>query len=634
MTNINHILKQYWGFDAFRPMQEEIIRSVLDGKDTLALLPTGGGKSICFQVPAMAKEGLCLVVSPLIALMRDQVYNLEKKGIKATAIYAGLPYKTAEALLDACVFGNYKFLYVSPERLATDEFRERLNRMNIALLVVDEAHCVSQWGYDFRPPYLRIAEVRSLIKSVPLIALTATATTRVVVDIQTKLHFHQPNVFRQSFVRKNLSYVVRNTANKNQSLLEILEKVKGSAIVYVRSRRRAREYADLLQKHRVQADYYHAGLAPGERIAKQNNWLHNKTRVLCCTNAFGMGIDKPDVRVIVHPDIPESMEAYFQEAGRAGRDGQKAYAVLLANNSGLAELDERIEEGFPSVEFTRTVYDLLCISLKIAYNSGANQSFDFDLRNFARSHNLNPVKVQSALKLLEQQELIYPNDSVYSLSQVKVVMQKDTLHRFQQEHKKLEPLIKFILRTSEGVFEDFVAIEEEVIASRLKLPVEEVIEQLKALHKFRVLSYSPRTDKPQIIFLQNRIKKENLLLDHAFIKSRQADYEDKLKAMRYYATEGDVCRTRVLTKYFGETITEDCGVCDVCLAKKKAPLNAIGFESISAAIENELRQAPLTMAEIKSKLNLNPGDLHKALSFLMDNGKIERTKGAALKWVE
>ncbi len=623
-----------WGFDAFRPLQEEIILSVLDKKDTLALLPTGGGKSVCFQVPAMAMDGLCLVVSPLIALMRDQVHNLEQKGIKAAAIYTGMPYRMQDNLLDACVYGNYKFLYVSPERLATDDFRTRLQKMNISLLAVDEAHCVSQWGYDFRPPYLKIAEVREMLKNVPVIALTATATLKVVDDIQEKLLFKHKNVFRQSFVRKNLSYVVRQTTNKNQSVVDIFGKVNGSGIVYVRSRRKAKEYADLLNENKIKADFYHAGLPSDERIIKQNSWLHNKTRVLCCTNAFGMGIDKPNVRVVVHPDVTESMEAYFQEAGRAGRDGNKSYAVLLSGNSALVDLDEKIEEGFPSIDFVKLVYDSLCLSFRLAYHSGANQSFDFDLRGFSRTYKLNPVKVQSALKLLEQQELIYSTDSVYTLSQVMVKMQKDTLHRFQQENKKPEPIIKFILRTSEGVFEDFVAIEEEVIASRLKITVEEAVEQLKALDKLQVIKYMPRTDKPQIIFLQNRVRKEDLGLNHTFIKSRQADFEGKLKAMRYYITESNICRTKVLVKYFGEELEQDCGVCDVCISRKKANLNENGFSRISSAIERELKQAPLTVAEIKSKLNLNVDDLNKTLGFLMDNGKIERTKGSALKWVE
>jgi ATP-dependent DNA helicase RecQ len=347
-----------------------------------------------------------------------------------------------------------------------------------------------------------------------------------------------------------------------------------------------------------------------------------------------MGIDKPNVRVVIHPDVTESMEAYFQEAGRAGRDGNKSYAVLLSGNSALVDLDEKIEDGFPSIDFVKTVYDSLCLFLRLAYHGGANQSFDFDLRNFARTYTLNPVKVHGALKLLEQQELIYSTDSVYTLSQVTVKMQKDTLHRFQQENKKLEPIIKFILRTSEGVFEDFVAVEEEVIATRLKITVEDAIQQLKALDKLQVIKYMARTDKPQIIFLQNRVRKEDLTLNHTFIKNRQADFEGKLKAMRYYITESDICRTKVLVKYFGEELDEDCGVCDVCIARKKELLNGNGFDNISLAIERELKQSPLTLAEIKSRLNLNADDLNKTLAFLMDNGKIERIKDLALKWVE
>ncbi|MBP6733048.1 MAG: ATP-dependent DNA helicase RecQ, partial [Chitinophagales bacterium] len=421
---IHGILKQYWGFDKFRPLQEEIIHSVLDGKDTLALLPTGGGKSVCFQVPAMAMEGVCLVISPLIALMKDQVYNLQLKGIKAVAVYSGLPHRVSEALLDSCVFGQTKFLYISPERLASDDFRERMQRMKICLLAVDEAHCISQWGYDFRPQYTKIAEVREKLTKVPVIALTATATPKVVDDIQDKLLFRKKLVLQQSFVRKNLSFTVRNTENKEQQMLDILTKVKGSAVVYVRNRKRTQDYAKILNRHKLKADFYHAGLQPNERSQRQDDWINNKTRIICCTNAFGMGIDKPDVRTVIHMDLADSLEAYYQEAGRAGRDEQKAYAVQLFANNDLLDLDKNIKEGFPETAFIKDVYEWLCGYLNIAYNDGANKGFDFDLGAFADSVKQNPVKLMSALRILAQQEVLGLSDNQFQLSQVKCISPK------------------------------------------------------------------------------------------------------------------------------------------------------------------------------------------------------------------
>ena len=633
MQDIHGILKQYWGFDRFRPLQEDIIRSVLGGKDTLALMPTGGGKSICFQVPGLAMEGICLVISPLIALMKDQVHNLNRKGISAAAIYSGLPYKTIDILLDNCVVGKVKFLYVSPERLASDDFRVRLNKMKVSLLVVDEAHCVSQWGYDFRPNYLRIAEVRETLKNVPVIALTATATPEVVTDIQQKLLFKQPNVLKKSFVRHNLSYVVRQSQNKQQSMLDILAKVPGSAVVYVRNRKRTRDYANFLSRNGISANNYHAGLEPNERSKKQEEWMKNKTRVICCTNAFGMGIDKPDVRVVIHMDAAESVEAYFQEAGRAGRDEKKAYAVQLYNNSDCAELDEKIKDGFPTIDFIRNTYHSLCTYLRIAYNDGQNRGYDLDIGHFAETEKLNPVKVISALKILEQQELLFIPDSVYQLSAIKCVCTKETLAEFQQRNASLEPLVKFILRTSEGVFEDYVSLDEQAIAPRLKLSTDEVVARLKRLDELRIFSYQPRKNKPQIVFLHNRVKKEELRLDREFINRRKAGYENRLKAIRNYITDETICRTRLLVKYFGEPVDEDCGICDVCAAKKKSGLNTAQFSKIVSAVENELKQSPLTAGQLSTKLGLQQKELNTVVEFLLDNGKAEMAGGGTIKWI-
>ncbi|MFN8288179.1 MAG: ATP-dependent DNA helicase RecQ [Chitinophagales bacterium] len=632
MSSIHQLLKQYWGFTSFRPLQEDIIRSVLDGKDTLALLPTGGGKSICFQVPALVKDGLCLVVSPLIALMKDQVMNLEKRGIKAAAIYTGLPYRELDRLLDNCVYGNYKFLYISPERLATDDFRTRLSKMKINLLVVDEAHCISQWGYDFRPPYLQIAEVRDMVKNIPVIALTATATPQVVDDIQEKLHFKKKNAFRKSFARPNLSYVVRQTTNKPKTLAEILAKVKGSAIVYVRNRRKTKEIATQLNKEGIKADYYHAGLEPLERTTKQNEWLAGKTRVIVCTNAFGMGIDKPDVRLVFHIDLADSLEAYFQEAGRAGRDEKKAYAIQLLDNADLADIEKKIKSSFPSLDFLREVYEALCAYLRIAYNSGAETTYDFDLRDFCTKQKLDTVRVLNALKLLEQQELIYLSDGFYSRSAVKVSCTKEVLYKFQSDKPAYEPLVKFILRTTEGVFDDFQPIEEETAATRLKVSVDEVAKQLNALHKAGIFYYQARKNKPQLIFLKPRSKKENLRLDNAFIQKRKMDYEHRLTAVRNYVLNATTCRTRQLVKYFGEQLDENCGICDVCAAQKKMNLTAERFAEIAALVETEVKTNKPDAVKLAASLNLLPKDLNTVIDFLCEAGKLQKTSDGKLKW--
>ena len=631
--SIHSILKQYWGFDKFRPLQEDIINSVLSGKDTLALLPTGGGKSICFQVPAMAQEGMCLVISPLIALMKDQVYNLNQRGIKATAIYTGMPHRVIDTLLDNCVYGKIKFLYISPERLASDDFKVRMQKMSITLLVVDEAHCVSQWGYDFRPSYLKIAEIREVLKNVPIIALTATATPDVVNDIQEKLLFKEKHVLQKSFVRKNLSYVVRPTTNKEQAIVDILGKVAGCGIVYVRNRKRTKEYANFLKQKGIAADFYHAGLQPNERSKKQEDWMKNKTRIICCTNAFGMGIDKPDVRIVIHTDLAESIEAYFQEAGRAGRDEKKAYAVQLLELNDKIELDNKIKHGYPDIAYIKEVYDQLGIFLRIAYLDGISHAFDFALEQFCANCKLNPVKAMHALKILEQQGLLYISDGVYALSQIKCVCSKQILFKFQEDNKLLEPMVKFILRTSEGVFDDFVPIDEQAIAPRLKISTEQVIEQLHELNRLCIFSYQARKNKPQIIYLQNRVKKNELRLDSAFIAKRKDDFEKRLLAMRTYVTETSVCRTRLLVKYFGEQNTEKCDICDVCAAQRKSGLTAEDFSKIVTDIKVKLEITPLAVEQLNRQLSVSQANLLNVLDYLFDKGKISKTIDGKMEWL-
>lgn len=627
MLSAHQILKQYWGYEKFRPLQEEIIQSVLQGHDTLALLPTGGGKSICFQVPALALDGLCLVVSPLIALMNDQVQNLQKKGIKAAALHSGLSLRDTDTLLDNCVYGAYKFLYVSPERLTNEMFRTRLAKMNVSLLAIDEAHCISQWGYDFRPPYLKIAEVRDILPKVPVIALTATATTAVVRDIQDKLCFKTSKVFQKSFVRSNLSYVVRKSADKHTAMLQVLHKVPGTAVVYVRNRRKTKEASAYLQKLGISADYYHAGLTNPERNAKQEAWVKNKIRVICCTNAFGMGIDKPDVRTVIHLDPCESLEAYFQEAGRAGRDEKKAYAVLLYDAADVLNLQAQIEKGYPSVEMVREVYEKLSIYFRIAMNHGTEAGpHIFDIGTFCDTYRFSPFAVMHALQILVQHELLLLSEDFRGSTKVKMIAAKETLFHFQQQNKNLEPLIKFILRTAEGVFEDDVAIDELGIATRLKVSVQELALQLQTLQRLQILRYTPRRETPTIQFLQNRVSAKELRLNSEWIQQRKQNFEQKLTSVKEYIENASLCRTRQLVRYFGETIANNCGVCDVCVAAKKANMSTMQFQQTVEQLTALLHAKSATVKELQSATEMKQEDFRLVMGYLADNGLIYKNQ--------
>jgi ATP-dependent DNA helicase RecQ len=625
MNSPHEILKQYWGFDTFRPMQEDIVQSVLDGHDTLALLPTGGGKSLCFQVPALCMDGLCVVVSPLIALMRDQVQSLNSKGIKAIAIHSGLPYGEVDRLLNNAMFSDLKFLYISPERIGTDEFQARVPNMNVNLIAIDEAHCISQWGYDFRPAYLKIADLRTLLPKVPLIALTATATKPVVIDIQERLLFKKGKVFQKSFTRHNLSYVVRKVEDKNLQLLDILKKVQGSAIVYVRNRRKTKEIADYLRRNRISADFYHAGIDGDERNKRQTAWVENRTRVIVCTNAFGMGIDKPDVRVVVHIEPADSIEAYFQEAGRAGRDEQRAYAIQLTVGADNDNLNESKTKDVPTYPEVREIYDQICGELNIAYDSGAFHNYDFDLSAFAKKHSYSPIKVMQALKLMESQELLQVSDGFQSSPKVKLIVSKDILYKFQVEHRKFEPLIKMILRTCSGVFEDYVSFNEQAIASKLKMSYEGITATMTQLDGLDVLSYIPRRDKPQLMLLQPRIRKSDLILDHKFIEARISGTKDRIESVRQYLLNQTICRSKYLVQYFGEMDAEDCGICDVCLGRKKDALSHLDFEAIAEKIIDCISE-PQTLQSISEAISATNERVKEVVKWLADQGKIARTE--------
>lgn len=625
MNSPHEILKQYWGFDRFRPMQEEIIRSVLDKHDTLALLPTGGGKSLCFQLPAMCMDGLCIVVSPLIALMRDQVMALHQRGIKAIAIHTGLPKGEIDRLLNNAVFGDIKFLYVSPERLGTEEFQVRVKDMKVNLIAVDEAHCISQWGYDFRPAYLKIAALRELLPDIPVIALTATATKPVVKDIQEKLIFKNGKVFQKSFVRHNLSYVVRKVDDKNMQLLDILRKVKGSSIVYVRSRRKTKEISDYLKRNRISANFYHAGLDNDERSKRQSDWLNNKIQVIVCTNAFGMGIDKPDVRSVIHIEPTESIEAYFQEAGRAGRDEQKAYAIQLITAADNEDLLKSKAEHIPTYNEVKEMYDSICGEANIPYNTGVDRQFDFDMSVYAKNHSYSPIKVMNVLKLLESQELLFVSDGFQSSAQIKIIVGKDVLYKFQVEHRDFEPIIKMILRTCSGVFEDYVNFNEAAIGAKIKLSGDETIATLQRLNDLDILSYIPRREKPQIILLQNRTKKDELTLDKKFIEARIAGFKERIESVRAYLANTTICLSRYLVQYFGETDSADCGICSVCLSRKKETLSNIEFETIADTIL-EMVKEPMTFQAININIDASIEKIKEVIEWLTDHGKIGRTE--------
>lgn len=565
-----HILKKYWQYSKFRPLQDEIINAVLDNKDVLALMPTGGGKSICFQVPGMVMEGICIVISPLIALMKDQVEQLQKRNIKAAAIYSGMSKKEIDVTLDNCIYGNYKFLYVSPERLKTDFFQERVKKMPVNLLAVDEAHCISQWGYDFRPAYLDIIEVKALLQNkVATIALTATATTEVKEDIVAKLKLNEPAIFIKSFARSNLSYVVRKTDNKDQQAKKILNNVPGSSVIYLNTRKATHEWAVRLNTWGINANYYNGGMTAVERNVRQQAWMLNKSRVMVATNAFGMGIDKPDVRTVIHLALPTSVEAYYQEAGRAGRDEKKAYATVLYDDLDAEQLIERIEASYPSLEVMKRVYQCLANYYKLAIGSGENQAFPFDIKAFSSEYNLETLTVFHSLKRLEKQEIILMNEAFYQPSKLMFIINKHDLYQFQVANAKLDLLIKAILRTYGGeAYVNYVRISEKQIGDILNKDINEVIQQLNYLHQQGVIIYEKQKDQPEIIFLMPRQDVNHLPVDIKALELRRSVELKKAEALLTYLKNDNRCRTLQLLDYFGEVEDKNCGVCDVCVRRR------------------------------------------------------------------
>lgn len=630
MADYQKILKQYWGYDHFRGIQEDIIRSVGEGKDTLGLMPTGGGKSITFQVPALAQEGLCLVITPLIALMKDQVRNLRERGIKATAVYSGMTREEILIALENCIFGNYKFLYISPERLGTEIFQIKLRSMHVGLITVDESHCISQWGYDFRPAYLKIADIRQLLPGVPVIALTATATPEVVKDIQERLQFRQENVFRMSFERKNLAYIVRHTEDKEGEMLHILQRVNGSSIVYTRNRKKTKEIAQLLNRNHITATFYHAGLSDETKDLRQKAWLKGEYRVMVATNAFGMGIDKPDVRLVIHADVPDSPEAYFQEAGRAGRDGMKAYAVLLFCPRDKITLKQRISDTFPEKDYIRKVYEDINFYYQMAMGDGLGCTFAFNLDEFCHNFKHFPVQTDSALKILTRAGYLEYTDEQDNASRIMFTLTKEELYRIHEQNADTEKLIRILLRTYTGLFTDYAYINEELLAKRSGLSRSQIYETLLFLTRQHILHYIPGKKTPYIIYTRERQETDRIYLSKEVYEERKESYRRRIEAMIEYAESENKCRSRMLLHYFGEKNEHNCGQCDVCLQHHHSGLKQSQFDEISHQILSLLKSSPLTPQELKLQIQAPEEQVTKVIAYLLSEEIIRQENGRLL----
>jgi ATP-dependent DNA helicase RecQ len=633
MLRPQEILKQYWGYDSFRSKQEEAIHSVLDAKDTLTLLPTGGGKSICFQVPALMMEGICIVISPLIALMNDQVTALKAKNIRALAITSGMSFSEVDIALDNCIHGNYKFLYLSPERLESEMVQQRLKKMNINLLAVDEAHCISEWGYNFRPSYLRIAEIRE-ITNAPIIALTATATPLVTKDIQEKLKFTDDNIISTSFFREELSYVVLKQDDKDSKLIQILNRVKGTSIVYCRTRKETKRVHQLLSEYGISSHFYHAGLDVLDRASKQKQWQLNHVRVMVATNAFGMGIDKADVRLVIHNHLPFSLEAYFQEAGRAGRDRKLAYSILLYNDLDIHNLNKQISDHYPEIDVVRNVYQQMANFFGIAIGDGKHQEFQFHINEFCERYNLNQLQTYNVLKLLEKEDYIKLSEAINQPSRVYIKVSHTELYQFQIANKQYDLLLKILLRSYGSLFDNFTKIQENIIAKRTQLTTQEVKDFLFKLEKMDILDYIPQNSNPKLLLLKTRVDSKHISLSKETIETRKANEEAKAASVIQYASNQYQCRSSVLQKYFGEENKERCNKCDVCLERNKLKINDQEFDDIMKAIEKLISQKPMYIDDIiMSIVEFREDKMVNVLQFLSDNGQIAFNDEQKLYWI-
>lgn len=625
MEKYQSILRKYWGYSDFRPLQEDIIDSICHGHDVLGLMPTGGGKSITFQVPALYKQGICIVVTPLIALMKDQVENLRVRNIMASAIYSGMTRNEIDVVLDNCIYGDYKFLYVSPERLSTEAFIDKVKKMNVSMIVVDESHCISQWGYDFRPSYLKIADLRDLIPEAPVLALTATATPDVVIDIQQQLKFRNGKLFQKSFLRKNISYVVRKTDDKLGQMLKILESVPGTSIVYVRNRQRTKEVAEFLSDNGYAADYFHAGLSNEQKDQHQSAWKSGECRVIVATNAFGMGIDKPDVRTVIHIDIPDTLEAYFQEAGRAGRDEKLAYATLLYDKADITKLKKRISDTFPSKDFVVSIYNKICYYYQIGVGEGEDFMRDFSLTLFCQQCKLPLLQTFSALKILHQAGYLELTDEISSSSRLQFIVTSSHLFSSHElnDIPGLEPLVDLLLRSYTGIFTDLVPIDEDYLSSRLDLSRDELYSKLLLLSKLHIVKYVPGKKTPYIIFLQRRVDEKYLVISKKVYEERLARFKDKIDKIIMYVSDNDHCRSKMLLQYFGEENSDYCGICDFCRAKNSSGVSNHKFYRLRAKILNSLKDSPLSISELIVKYFREEEVVKSVIRWMLDNQEIK-----------
>ena len=620
-SDIYQILDKYWGFKQFRPLQEDIIKSVLEGRDTLGLMPTGGGKSLTFQIPTLAMEGIAIVVTPIISLMKDQVDNLISRRIKATYLHAGLSVTENRKVMEKCLNGNYKFLYVSPERLENKNFIDRIKRLNVCLIVVDEAHCISQWGYDFRPSFLNIAKLRKVFPSAPVLALTATATAVVVDDIQDKLEFKAHNVFKKSFVRSNISYVVRKTTEKVSELIHIMKSVPGSGIVYVRSRKRTKIISDELKRNGISADYYHAGLNIEEKEDKQNKWKNDEIRVIVATNAFGMGIDKPDVRLVVHVDVPNSLEEYYQEAGRAGRDGKRAYAVMLVKQTDKALLKRHISEAFPEKDFIKKVYERTGNFLEVAVGEGYGQMLDFNFNLFCRTFNLPVLPTHNALRILSQAGYIEFIEEIETQSRVMILANKEQLYNIPTVTPRADEVLQAILRTYSGLFAEYVFINEDVISYRYNLPQSTIYDALIELTKLHILHYIPRKRTPYVIYTTSREEPQYLLIPKVIYEDLRRRMEQRVDAVLTYCYDDKICREKYLVEYFGEQAAHRCGHCDTCIELRKRENHSA--QDVQEGIMYMIQIRPRTLKELVATLSFPKDEVIDMVSFLVDEGFIK-----------
>ena len=633
MLSPQEILKQYWGYDSFRSKQEDAIHSILDAKDTLTLLPTGGGKSICFQVPALMMDGICVVISPLIALMNDQVTALKAKNIRALAITSGMSFSELDIALDNCIYGNYKFLYISPERIESDMVQQRLKKMNINLLAVDEAHCISEWGYNFRPSYLKIAEIRE-ITTAPIIALTATATPLVVKDIQEKLKFDNGNIISTSFYRDELSYVVLKQDDKDSKLIQILNRVKGTSIIYCRTRKETKRIHLLLSEYGITSHYFHAGLDILERASKQKQWQLNHVRVMVATNAFGMGINKKDVRLVVHNNIPFSMEAYFQEAGRAGRDKKLSYSILLYNDLDINDLKKQINNHYPKIEFIKSIYQNISNYLGIAIGDGKHQEFSFNISEFCKRYSLNQLQTFNSIKLLEKEDYIKLSEAIHQPSRLFIKVNHTELYQFQIANKQYDILLKILLRSYGSLFDNFTKIQENIIAKRAQLSTQEVKDFLTKLKQMDILDYIPQNSNPKLLMLKTRVDSKYISLSKETLETRKANEEAKAASVIQYVSNQYQCRSHVLQNYFGEEDNKRCGKCDVCLERNKLKINDQEFEAITLAVQNLISQNPMHVDDIiMAIVEFREDKMIRVLQFLSDNGQIAMNSEQKLYWI-